>query len=31
LDERAIAALSHSAMGLDVYAWLAPILFILGS
>jgi hypothetical protein len=23
LDERAIAALSHSAMGLDVYAWLA--------
>jgi Plasmid encoded RepA protein len=23
LDERAIAALSHSAMGLDIYAWLA--------
>lgn len=23
LDERAVAALSHSAMGLDVYAWLA--------
>ena len=22
-DERAIAALSHSAMGLDIYAWLA--------
>jgi hypothetical protein len=27
LDERAIAALSHSAMGLDVYAWLAPMRF----
>jgi hypothetical protein len=23
LDERAVAALSHSAMGLDIYAWLA--------
>ena len=23
LDERALSALSHSAMGLDVYAWLA--------
>lgn len=23
LDERAVAALSHSAMGLDIYAWLS--------
>ena len=23
LDERAVAALAHSAMGLDIYAWLA--------
>ena len=27
LDERAIGALSHSAMGLDVYAWLAQRLY----
>jgi Plasmid encoded RepA protein len=27
LDERAIAALSHSAMGLDIYAWLAQRLY----
>ena len=30
LDERAIAALSHSAMGLDIYAWLAQRLHRVG-
>jgi hypothetical protein len=30
LDERAIAALSHSAMALDVYAWLAQRLHRIG-